>query len=89
MFCPLCTWLFVSTCFNGNGPLQWRVSQRFKYAEKSYLNLKSGKLVARLGSDAAATLPPRQAIALSNPPKPVKDEEVFVWPWMGILTNVS
>jgi hypothetical protein len=111
------------------------------YAEKSYLNLKSGKLVARLGSDrfrcpfcpgkkkqdyrynellqhavgvgasnraakvkanhqalakllkedhadAAATLPPRQAIALSNPPKPVKDEEVFVWPWMGILTNV-
>ncbi|RCV30005.1 hypothetical protein SETIT_6G059700v2 [Setaria italica] len=111
------------------------------YSEKSYLNLKSGKLVARLGSDrfrcpfcpgkkkqdyrynellqhavgvgasnraakvkanhqalakllkedhadAAATLPPLQAIALSNPPKSVKDEEVFVWPWMGILTNV-
>jgi len=111
------------------------------YAEKSYLDLKAGKFVARLGSDrfrcpfcpgkkkqdyrynellqhavgvgasnraakvkanhqalakllkedhadAAATLPPRQAIALSNPPKPVQDLEVFVWPWMGILTNV-
>ncbi|CAO2210121.1 unnamed protein product [Urochloa humidicola] len=111
------------------------------YAEKSYLDLKSGKLVSRLGTDrfrcpfcpgkkkqdyrynellqhavgvgasnraakvkanhqalakllkedhadAAATLPPRQAVALSNPPKPVKDQEVFVWPWMGILTNV-
>ncbi|WVZ95030.1 hypothetical protein U9M48_040840 [Paspalum notatum var. saurae] len=111
------------------------------YAAKSYMDLKSGKLVARLGSDrfrcpfcpgkkkqdyrynellqhatgvgasnraakvkanhqglakllkedhadAAATLPPRQAIALSNPPKPVKDKEVFVWPWMGILANV-
>ncbi|CAO2199881.1 unnamed protein product [Urochloa humidicola] len=111
------------------------------YAEKSYLDLKSGKLVARLGTDrfrcpfcpgkkkqdyrynellqhavavgasnraakvkanhqalakllkedhadAAATLPPRQAVALSNPPKPVKDQEVFVWPWMGILANV-
>nr|CAB3480018.1 unnamed protein product [Digitaria exilis] len=111
------------------------------YADKSYLDLKSGKLVARLGSDrfrcpfcpgkkkqdyrynellqhavgvgasnraakvkanhqalakllkedhadAAATLPPRQAITLNNPPKPVKDQEVFVWPWMGILANV-
>ncbi|CAL5008428.1 unnamed protein product [Urochloa decumbens] len=111
------------------------------YAEKAYLDLKSGKLVARLGTDrfrcpfcpgkkkqdyrynellqhavgvgasnraakvkanhqalakllkedhadAAATLPPRQAVALSNPQKPVKDREVFVWPWMGILTNV-
>ncbi|PUZ50145.1 hypothetical protein GQ55_6G036500 [Panicum hallii var. hallii] len=111
------------------------------YAEKSYLDLKSGKLVARLASDrfrcpfcpgkkkqdyrynellqhavgvgasnraakvkanhqalakllkedhadAAGTLPSRQALALSNPPKPVKDQEVFVWPWMGILTNV-
>lgn len=111
------------------------------YADKSYLDLKSGKLVARPGSDrfrcpfcpgkkkqdyrynellqhavgvgasnraakvkanhqalakllkedhadAAATLPPRQAIALNNPPKPVKDKEVFVWPWMGILANV-
>ncbi|XP_066353321.1 factor of DNA methylation 5-like [Miscanthus floridulus] len=111
------------------------------YAEKSYLDLKAGKFVARLGSDrfrcpfcpgkkkqdyrynellqhavgvgasnraakvkanhqalakllkedhadAAATLPPCQAIALSNPPKPVQDLEVFVWPWMGILTNV-
>ncbi|KAJ1267306.1 hypothetical protein BS78_07G046200 [Paspalum vaginatum] len=111
------------------------------YAAKSYMDLKSGRLVARLGSDrfrcpfcpgkkkqdyrynellqhatgvgasnraakvkanhqalakllkedhadAAATLPPRQAIALSDPPKPVKDKEVFVWPWMGILANV-
>ena len=46
------------------------------------------KLLKEDHADAAATLPPRQALALSNPPKPVKDQEVFVWPWMGILTNV-
>jgi len=46
------------------------------------------KLLKEDHADASATLPPRQALALSNPPKPVKDQEVFVWPWMGILTNV-
>ncbi|TVU42766.1 hypothetical protein EJB05_09187 [Eragrostis curvula] len=112
------------------------------YAEKSYLDLKAGKRVARLDADrfrcpfcpgkkkqdyrynellqhavgvgasnraakvkanhqalakllkedhadAAGTLPPRQAAALSNPPKPMKDQEIFVWPWMGIITNVT
>jgi hypothetical protein len=112
------------------------------YAEKAYLDLKAGKLVARLGTDrfrcpfcpgkkkqdyrynellqhavgvgasnraakvkanhqalakllkedhadAAGTLLPQQASALKNPPKPAKDQEVFVWPWMGILTNLS
>ncbi|XP_066358141.1 protein INVOLVED IN DE NOVO 2-like [Miscanthus floridulus] len=112
------------------------------YAEKLYVDLKSGKFVARLGSDrfrcpfcpgkkkqdyrynellqhavgvgasiraakvkanhqalekllkedhadAAATLPPRQAIALSNPPKPVQDLEVFVWPWIGFKNALA
>ncbi|KAK3121043.1 hypothetical protein QOZ80_8BG0645200 [Eleusine coracana subsp. coracana] len=112
-----------------------------EYAEKSYLDLKAGKFVARLDidrfrcpfcpgkkkqdyrynellqhavgvgasnrapkvkanhqalakllkedhADAAGNLPPRQAAALNNPPKPVKDQEVFVFPWMGIITNV-
>uniref|UniRef100_A0A453RXW0 Factor of DNA methylation 1-5/IDN2 domain-containing protein n=1 Tax=Aegilops tauschii subsp. strangulata TaxID=200361 RepID=A0A453RXW0_AEGTS len=39
-------------------------------------------------ADAAGSLPPRQAVALINPPKPVQDQELFVWPWMGILANV-
>ncbi|KAK3122744.1 hypothetical protein QOZ80_8AG0617580 [Eleusine coracana subsp. coracana] len=112
-----------------------------EYAEKSYLDLKAGKFVARLDidrfrcpfcpgkkkqdyrynellqhavgvgasnraakvkanhqalakllkedhADAAGNLPRRQAAALNNPPKPVKDQEVFVFPWMGIITNV-
>ncbi|KAL6857034.1 hypothetical protein ACP4OV_018416 [Aristida adscensionis] len=46
------------------------------------------KLLKEDHADAAATLPPRQAVALSNPPRPVQDQEMFVWPWMGILTNV-
>ncbi|XP_047091455.1 factor of DNA methylation 1-like [Lolium rigidum] len=111
------------------------------YAEKVYMDLKSGKLVARLGTDrfrcpfcpgkkkldycynellqhaigvgasnraakvkanhqalanllktdhadAAGSLPWRQAEALFNPPKPVQDQELFVYPWMGILANV-
>ncbi|KAK1647275.1 hypothetical protein QYE76_065080 [Lolium multiflorum] len=111
------------------------------YAEKVYMDLKSGKLVARLGTDrfrcpfcpgkkkldycynellqhaigvgasnraakvkanhqalanllktdhadAAGSLPSRQAEALFNPPKPVQDQELFVYPWMGILANV-
>ncbi|KAM0864825.1 hypothetical protein ACQ4PT_043654 [Festuca glaucescens] len=111
------------------------------YAEKVYMDLKSGNLVARLGTDrfrcpfcpgkkkldycynellqhaigvgasnrtakvkanhqalanllktdhadVAGSLPPRQAKALFNPPKPVQDQELFVYPWMGILANV-
>jgi hypothetical protein len=111
------------------------------YAEKVYMDLKSGKLVARLGTDrfrcpfcpgkkkldycynellqhaigvgasnraakvkanhqalakllktdhadAAGSLPARQAEALFNPPKPVQDQELYVYPWMGILANV-
>ena len=111
------------------------------YAEKVYMDLKSGKFVARLGTDrfrcpfcpgkkkqdyrynellqhaigvgasnraakvkanhhalanllktdhadAAGSLPVRQAEALFNPPKPVQEQELFVWPWMAILANV-
>jgi hypothetical protein len=107
------------------------------YAEKVYMDLKSGKLVARLGLDVCSTpgrrsritvtmscfsmplggciqprcqcegKPPglanllqtdhadvagslivRQAEALFDPPKPVQDQELFVYPWMGILANV-
>ncbi|CAM0911248.1 unnamed protein product [Alopecurus aequalis] len=39
-------------------------------------------------ADAAGLLPVRQAEALINPPKPVQDQELYVWPWMGILANV-
>lgn len=111
------------------------------YAEKSYMDLKAGKLVARLGNDrfrcpfcpgkkkqdylynellqhavgmgasnraakvkanhqalanllkidyadAAGSLPSQQVVAPSNPPRPMQDQELFVWPWMGILANV-
>jgi hypothetical protein len=111
------------------------------YAEKVYVDLKSGKFVARLGTDrfrcpfcpgkkkqdyrynellqhaigvgasnrpakvkanhqalatllktdhadAAGSLPVRQAEALFNPPKPVQNQELYVYPWMGILANV-
>ncbi|KAF0901261.1 hypothetical protein E2562_038834 [Oryza meyeriana var. granulata] len=111
------------------------------YADKSYMDLKSGKLVVRLGNEkfrcpfclgkkkqdyrynellqhaigvgtsnrapkvkanhmalanllknnyanAAGSLPSRQVVAPSNPPRPLQDQEVYVWPWMGILANV-
>ena len=95
------------------------------YAEKAYIYLKFGKLVAILGTDrfrcpfyprkkkqgycaskvkanhqalanllktdhagAAGSWWVRQATALINPPKPVQEHELFVWPWMGIFANV-
>jgi hypothetical protein len=30
----------------------------------------------------------QQAKTLFNPPKSMPDQELFVWPWMGILANV-
>ncbi|XP_006659121.1 factor of DNA methylation 1-like [Oryza brachyantha] len=111
------------------------------YVDKSYMDLKSGKNVVRLGNekfrcpfclgkkkqdyrynellqhavgvgasnrapkvranhmalanllkndytDAAGSLPSQQVVAPSNPPRPLPDQEVYVWPWMGILANV-
>ncbi|KAG8086794.1 hypothetical protein GUJ93_ZPchr0010g7918 [Zizania palustris] len=111
------------------------------YAEKSYMDLKSGKLVVRLGDEkfrcpfcpgkkkqdyrynellqhavglgasnrapkvkanhlalsnllkndyakAAEPLLSQQVVAPSNPPRPLQEQELFVWPWMGILANV-
>ncbi|XBI13184.1 hypothetical protein VPH35_139947 [Triticum aestivum] len=40
-------------------------------------------------ANAAGSLPPRQDEALMNPPRPVQDQELFVWPWMRILANVA
>uniref|UniRef100_A0A0D9YQM7 Factor of DNA methylation 1-5/IDN2 domain-containing protein n=1 Tax=Oryza glumipatula TaxID=40148 RepID=A0A0D9YQM7_9ORYZ len=39
-------------------------------------------------ADAAGSLPSRQAVGPSFPPRPLQDQEVYVWPWMGILANV-
>ncbi|XP_051189999.1 factor of DNA methylation 1 [Lolium perenne] len=46
------------------------------------------KLLKTDHADAAGSLPARQAEALFNPPKPVQDQELYVYPWMGILANV-
>uniref|UniRef100_A0A0D9X4I4 Factor of DNA methylation 1-5/IDN2 domain-containing protein n=1 Tax=Leersia perrieri TaxID=77586 RepID=A0A0D9X4I4_9ORYZ len=112
-----------------------------EYADKSYLSLKTDKVVVKLGNEkfrcpfclgkkkqdyrynellqhavgvgasnrapkvkanhmalakllkndyanAAESLPSRQVAAPSNPPQPLQGQEVYVWPWMGILANV-